>query len=73
MMFLSGVWFSIEGAPGWVKAFSQCLPLTHLLSGARKIMNDGATLAEVGLELAVLTGLTLFFLTLSAVLFKWNR
>jgi ABC-type multidrug transport system permease subunit len=73
MMFLSGVWFSIEGAPGWLKAFSQCLPLTHLLSGARKIMNDGATLAEVGPELAALAGTTLLLLSLSALLFKWNK
>jgi len=73
MMFLSGVWFSIEGAPGWVKTFSQCLPLTHLLSGVRKIMNDGASLADVGGDLMILTGMTLFFLSLSALLFKWNR
>jgi ABC-type multidrug transport system permease subunit len=73
MMFLSGVWFSIEGAPDWVKSFSQCLPLTHLLSGARKIMNDGASLAEVGVELTILIGMTLFFLSLSAALFKWNK
>lgn len=73
MMFLSGVWFSIEGAPGWVRAIAQCLPLTHLLSGARKIMNDGATLAQVGPELAVLAGMTLLFLFLSALLFKWNK
>jgi len=73
MMFLSGVWFSIEGAPGWVKSFAQCLPLTHLLTGLRKIMNDGAALTDVGTELAVLAGMTLFFLSLSALLFKWNR
>ena len=73
MMFLSGVWFSIEGAPEWVKTFSQCLPLTHLLSGARKIMNDGVALTQVGTELAVLAGMTLFFLSLSALLFKWNK
>ncbi len=73
MMFLSGVWFSIEGAPAWVRTFSQCLPLTHLLSGLRKIMNDGASLADVSSDLLVLAAMTLFFLTFSAILFKWNK
>ena len=73
MMFLSGVWFSIEGAPQWIKTVSQFLPLTHLLVGVRKIVNDGATLSDVSQELSILAGMTLFFLGLSAVLFKWNK
>lgn len=73
MMFLSGVWFSIEGAPHWVKTVAQVLPLTHLLNGVRKIMNDGAGLADVGLELAILVGMTLIFLVLGAALFVWNK
>lgn len=73
MMFLSGVWFSIEGAPRWLQAFAQIFPLTHLLKGMRSIINDGASLVGVRLELAVLTAMTLIFLLLGAVLFKWNR
>ncbi len=73
MMFLSEVWFSIEGAPQWVKGIAQLFPLTHLLAGVRKIMNDGATLSDVGGELAMLTGMTLLFLVVGAALFSWNR
>lgn len=73
MMFLSGVWFSIEGAPRWLQAFAQVFPLTHLLKGMRGIINDGATLVGVRLELAVLTAMTLVFIFLGAALFKWNR
>jgi ABC-type multidrug transport system permease subunit len=73
MMFLSEVWFSLEGAPQWVKTFSELLPLTHLLRAARKVMNDGATLADVGGECGVLLGVTLFCLVLGAVLFSWNE
>ena len=73
MMFLSEVWFSLEGAPRWVKMFSEMLPLTHLLSGVRKIMNDGAALVDVQLELAVLCGFTLVFLSVGASLFSWNK
>ncbi len=73
MMFLSEVWFSLEGAPRWLRMASDALPLTHLLTAVRKIMNDGAGLAEVQTELMVLTGFTLLFLSVGALLFSWNK
>ena len=38
MMFLSEVWFSIEGAPQWVRTAANIFPLTHLLTAVRRIM-----------------------------------
>jgi ABC-type multidrug transport system permease subunit len=73
MMFLSEVWFSIEGAPYWLKAGAKIFPLTHLLTAARSIITDGATLADVAAELAVLAAMTLAFLLIGAALFSWNR
>ncbi len=73
MMFLSEVWFSLEGAPQWVKTFAELLPLTHLLRAARKVMNDGATLAEVSGECFILLAITLICLVLGATLFSWNE
>lgn len=73
MMFLSEVWFSIEGAPQWVKGFAKIFPLTHLLSAVRKIMNDGAALVDVGYEVTSLTLMTLAFLVIGAMLFSWNK
>jgi ABC-type multidrug transport system permease subunit len=73
MMFLSEVWFSLEGAKPWVKTFSEFLPLTHLVTGARKIMNDGATLFEIKYQLLMLTGMSLLFFITGSVFFKWNR
>jgi ABC-type multidrug transport system permease subunit len=73
MMFLSEVWFSIEGAPRWVKLFSQIFPLTHMLTAVRRIMNDGASLMEVGFELSVLLGMTICFLVIGASMFSWSR
>ncbi len=72
MMFLSEVWFSIEGAPHWVKLIAKLFPLTHVLTGVRKIMNDGAGLIEVAPELLILSGMTLLFLIIGARLFSWN-
>ena len=45
MMFLSEVWFSLEGSPHWIKLIAKLFPLTHMLSAARKVMNDGESLA----------------------------
>ena len=73
MMFLSEVWFSLEGAPQWVKAFAQVLPLTHMLTAIRKIMNDGAGLLDVYGECAVLVSMSLVFLAVGAKLFSWNH
>lgn len=73
MMFLSEVWFSLEGAPGWVKQVAQAFPLTHLLQGIRKIMNDGAGLVDVLPEITVLLLMTGTFLGVGAYLFSWDR
>jgi ABC-2 type transport system permease protein len=73
MMFLSEVWFSLEGAPQWVKASAKIFPLTHMLTAARKVMHDGAGLLDVAPQIIVLALMTLGFLTLGAALFSWNK
>jgi ABC-type multidrug transport system permease subunit len=73
MMFLSEVWFSLEGAPEWIKSFSEILPLTQILHAARRVMNDGATLAEISSECLFLAVFTLGCLALAAFLFSWNE
>jgi len=73
MMFLSEVWFSMEGAPGWLQNLANAFPLTHLLTAARKIMNDGASLSEVSTECFFMTLVTVVSLLLAAYLFSWNE
>jgi ABC-type multidrug transport system permease subunit len=73
MMFLSEVWFSLEGSPRWVHSLSKIFPLTHLLTAVRKIMNDGAGLMDIWPELAVLSMMTAIALIISAALFSWNK
>ena len=73
MMFLSEVWFSLEGAPQWVQQVSMAFPLTHLLTGVRKVMSDGAGLMECSVELAVLAAMTAAFLAIGAAMFSWTR
>jgi ABC-type multidrug transport system permease subunit len=73
MMFLSEVWFSVEGAPRWVRLLAETLPLTYLLRGVRKIVNDGSSLVDVSPELMALSVFTLLFLAAGALLFSWNK
>ncbi|MDY6790448.1 MAG: ABC transporter permease [Thermodesulfobacteriota bacterium] len=73
MMFLSEVWFSIEGAPQWLKMFANIFPLTHLLRAARKIMNDGQRLFDVIPEISILLIMTAVFLAIGASLFSWRK
>jgi ABC-type multidrug transport system permease subunit len=72
MMLLSGVWFSMEGAPTWIITFAKLLPLTHVVDAARAIMLDGAGLVEIGGQLLALLLMTLIFLFIGVKLFRWD-
>lgn len=73
MMFLSEVWFSLEGAPEWVQHISWFFPLTHILKAARKVMNEGVGLLDIRLECTLMILTTAVFLALAAILFSWNE
>ncbi len=73
MMFLSEVWFSMEGAPHWIQNVAGFLPLTRMLAALRSILNDGATLAQVGPDLVFLGAVSLVCLLVAAWLFSWTQ
>jgi ABC-type multidrug transport system permease subunit len=72
MMLLSGVWFSLEGAPAWLQAVAKALPLTQMLDAARAVMLDGAGLVAVLPNLGWLAAMTLLFLGIAAAGFRWR-
>ncbi len=72
MMFLSGVWFSLEGLHPVVQKISLIFPLTHITTAARSIMIDGVGLAEVSTEIFSLIGMSLVFLMVGALGFRWE-
>ncbi|HSD70364.1 MAG TPA: ABC transporter permease [Woeseiaceae bacterium] len=72
MMLLSGVWYSLESASEWVRQLANAFPLTHVLSAARAIMLDGATLGEVLPQLLVLALMSAAFLGIAAGIFRWR-
>jgi ABC-2 type transport system permease protein len=72
MMLLSEVWFSLDGLNPVIQKISLAFPLTHLVSAARAIMVDGASLTEVVPQLLVLAAMSVLFLLIGAVSFRWE-
>ena len=72
MAFLSGSFFPLDGAPGWLQALSRALPLRHLNDGMLDVMVRGqgwdAALAPMGVLLAFTLALT----AAAARLFRWE-
>lgn len=73
MLLLSEVWFSLDGAPQWMKILAQALPLTHMLDAARAVMLEGAGWQDVSLHLWVLAVMSIVFLSIAAVMFRWGK
>jgi ABC-type multidrug transport system permease subunit len=72
MMFLSGVWFSLEGAHPWMQKFALLLPLTHVTDAAREVMIDGAGIIQISDHLLVLGISSLILLFIGARIFQWE-
>ena len=72
MMFLSGVWFSLEGLHPWVQKLALIFPLTHITQAARVIMLDGAGLVTIWPNLAALLVMSIVFLLIGVLMFRWE-
>ena len=73
MMVLSGVFFSLDGAPDLVRWIADLFPLTHLLTAARAIMLEGAGLADLGYNVGAMTLMAVLFLAAGTALFRWTQ
>ncbi len=72
MMFLSGVWFSLEGMHPYLQKLATIFPLSHLIAGARAIMIDGASLADISSHIIALFIMAILFLIIGAMSFRWD-
>jgi ABC-2 type transport system permease protein len=72
MMLLSGVYFTLDAAPLWLRHAVTALPLSPYLKALRAVFNDGAALGEHawGLALVGIWGVTAF--TLAVKRFRWT-
>lgn len=72
MMFLSGIFFSLDWVPAPVRVIARCLPLYYLGDGLREVMINSASLLAVWLDIAVLVGMALLAFAASARFFRWE-
>lgn len=72
MFILSGVFFSPENFPRAMQPAIRALPLTALNDGLRAVMNEGAGLAAVAPQSALLAGVAVVSFALALRLFRWS-
>jgi ABC-2 type transport system permease protein len=71
LMLLSGVYFSLDAAPGWLQKAADFLPLTPLLKAFRAVFNDGASLMSQGPAIALVGAWTVVLFLLAVKRFRW--
>jgi ABC-type multidrug transport system permease subunit len=72
MWLLSGVFFSNSRFPDAVQPLIQALPLTAQIDAMRAVMLEGATLAQVGGELAIVTVWGVATYVAALAVFRWE-
>ncbi len=72
MAFLSGSFFPLEGAPGWLQAIGRVLPLRHLNDGMLDTMVRGEGPSSALVPIAILLGFAAVLALISARLFRWD-
>jgi ABC-2 type transport system permease protein len=70
LTFLSNAFVPVETLPGWLAAFVQVNPVSHVVSAVRDLANTGAVTAEVGWALVVCAVVVAVFAPLSVATFR---
>jgi ABC-2 type transport system permease protein len=72
MAFLSGSFFPLAGAPGWLQAVSEAMPLRHLNDGMLDVMVRGDGPGAAVQPMLILLGFALVVTLVAARLFRWE-
>lgn len=72
LMFLSGIFFSLEAMPGFLRGVAAFMPLTYLGDALRQVMVGGSPFAPLPVDALVLGGWLLASFLASARFFRWQ-
>jgi ABC-2 type transport system permease protein len=72
MLFLSGVFFSVDAAPAWLRPVTKVLPLRFLVDGLRDPMMRGKGFGAVWIDLVVLLLTFVVGMTFAVRFFRWE-
>jgi ABC-2 type transport system permease protein len=68
--FLSNVFVDPETLPGWLEAFVDVNPISHLVTASRELMDGGFPADEMGIALGTAAALTAVFAPLTTRLYR---
>jgi ABC-2 type transport system permease protein len=72
MLFLSGIFFSMENAPAWLRPITTVLPLPYLVDALREPMTLGNGLEAIWQDLAVLLLTFVVAMAIAVRFFRWD-
>jgi ABC-2 type transport system permease protein len=72
MLFLSGIFFSMENAPAWLRPITKVLPLPYLVDALRQPMSFGNGLSAIWLDLVALMLTFVIAMAISVRFFRWD-
>lgn len=72
LLFLGGVFFPIENMPEMMQPIVRLIPIAHLTTALREVMNVGAGLFDLWQEALLLTGWMVAAFLVSVRTFKWE-
>jgi ABC-2 type transport system permease protein len=72
MLLLSGIFFSRDGFPTWLKSITDYFPLTYVSHGLRKIANEGVSLAEIPVDVVGMTIWLVIVYFIAIRVFRWE-
>lgn len=72
MLLLSGIFFSRDNFPSWLKSITDYFPLTYVSHGLREIANEGASLADISGDLLGIGVWLVIVYTIAVKVFKWE-
>ena len=70
--FLTGTMFPVHVLPGWLRAISGLIPITHSLDAMRMTLLEGLSLGQITAKLAILTAFVVVLLPASLAFFSWT-
>jgi ABC-2 type transport system permease protein len=72
MLLLSGIFFTRDGFPGWLKALTDYFPLTYVGHGLRSIANEGVGLAEISGDMIGMSVWLVVVYFIAVKVFRWE-
>jgi len=72
LLFLGGVFFPIQNMPEMLQPIVKIIPISHLATALRQVMNVGADLSALWVEAAVLGGWMIVAFIIASFTFKWE-